>query len=138
LRVALCHCGSPWDRSPSGLASWAAGLRALASLPNLWCKLSGFGMFDPQWTVASMRPVVETVIGIFGADRCMFGSNFPVEKLVLDYRTLWARYAAWTDGLDEHARRRLFAGSAAEFYRIGSSGVASNTGAAGASPPRTT
>jgi predicted TIM-barrel fold metal-dependent hydrolase len=144
LRVALCHCGSPWDRSPSGLAAWAAGLRTLASLPNLWCKLSGFGMFDPQWTVDSMRPVVETVIGIFGARRCMFGSNFPVEKLVLDYGTLWARYAAWTDGLDADARRRLFAGSAAEFYRIGASGAASNdgaasnSGAAGESPPRTT
>jgi predicted TIM-barrel fold metal-dependent hydrolase len=138
LRVALCHGGSPWDRSPSGLAAWAAGLRRLAELPNLWCKLSGFGMFDPQWTVGSMKPVVETAIGIFGAERCMFGSNFPVEKLVLDYGALWARYAALTAGLDEDARRRLFAGSAAQFYRIGSCAAASNTGAAGASPPRTT
>jgi predicted TIM-barrel fold metal-dependent hydrolase len=138
LRVAVCHGGSPWDLTPAGLAAWASGLRELAALPNVWCKLSGFGMFDPQWSVASMRPVVEAVIAIFGPQRCMFGSNFPVEKLVLDYDSLWTRFAALSAGLSDADRRRVFAGSAVEFYRMAPPALASNRGAAGASPPRTT
>jgi predicted TIM-barrel fold metal-dependent hydrolase len=135
LRVAVCHCGSPWDRTPAGFASWRDGLRALAALPNVWCKLSGFGMFDPQWSVAGMRPVVESAIELFGPRRCMFGSNFPVEKLVMGYGELWARYDSLTAGFDAADRRRLFGGSTREFYRLD---PASNCAAAGASPPRTT
>ncbi|MCP4298999.1 MAG: amidohydrolase family protein, partial [Gammaproteobacteria bacterium] len=44
--IALCHCGSPWDQSKAGIESWRGGLRLLASLPNVYCKISGLGMFD--------------------------------------------------------------------------------------------
>ncbi|MEL7449798.1 MAG: amidohydrolase family protein, partial [Pseudomonadota bacterium] len=75
LRVALCHCGSPWNQSSEGLASWREGLKLLADNEHVFCKLSGFGMFDHTWTVDSIRPIVESCIEIFGAERCMFGSN---------------------------------------------------------------
>lgn len=118
LRVALCHCGSPWDQSVAGLAAWRDALRTLASLPQVHCKLSGFGMFDPGWSIDSIRPLVETCVEVFGAARCMFGSNFPVEKLARSYTELWRAYADITASLAESDRRRLFDATAREFYRL--------------------
>ncbi|MCU0759700.1 MAG: amidohydrolase family protein [Steroidobacteraceae bacterium] len=118
LRVALCHCGSPWERSREGLAAWRDGLQALAALPHVHCKLSGFGMFDPDWTDASIAPLLEACIEAFGARRCMFGSNFPVEKLARPYHALYAAYDRLTTGLGSEQRQALFAGTAEAFYRI--------------------
>ncbi len=55
LRVALCHCGSPHDQSEDGLASWRKGLARLAELPNVYCKLSGFSMFEQNWDAERVR-----------------------------------------------------------------------------------
>ena len=119
LRVALCHCGSPWDQSVSGFRSWRAGLRRLARNPDVYCKISGLSMFDHDWSVADLRPVVESCIEIFGADRCMFGSNFPVDKLHKTWNEVWGAYERITVSCSAGEQDRLFAGTAAEFYRIG-------------------
>jgi len=89
LPVALCHAGSPHDRSQSGLADWAARLRQLADLPQVHCKLSGLGMFEHGWTADSLAPIVTTVLETFGAERVMWGSNFPVDSLTSDYDRLF-------------------------------------------------
>ncbi len=117
-RIALCHCGSPWDQSRSGLAAWSEGIRLLASLPNVACKVSGLGMFDHDWDVDSIRPLVETCIDAFGAERTMFGSNFPVDKLHASYQRVWTAYSDITAGLDDASRALLFRGTARRFYRI--------------------
>lgn len=116
--VALCHCGSPWDQSRAGLASWRRGLELLASLPQVCCKVSGLGMFDHGWTVDSVRPIVETCIEVFGAGRTMFGSNFPVDKLHADFETVWGAYETITAALPEPDRAQLFGDTARAFYRI--------------------
>ena len=117
-QVALCHCGSPWDQSATGLASWRDGLRLLASLPNVVCKVSGLGMFDHDWTVESIRPIVEACIEAFGVRRTMFGSNFPVDKLHADYTTIWSAYEEITSGLSEADQQSLFVNTARAFYGI--------------------
>ncbi len=117
-QVALCHCGSPWDQSESGLKAWRDGLRLLASLPNVVCKISGLGMFDHDWTVDSIRPIVESCIDLFGAERCMFGSNFPVDKLHASYTKVWRAFEVITASLSEADQARLFGNTAREFYRI--------------------
>ncbi len=118
LRVAVCHCGSPWDRSPEGLAAWRDGLRALAALPGVHCKLSGFGMFDPHWSEASIGPLIDDCVRIFGVQRCMFGSNFPVEKLARSYRELYGAYDRLTRPLGAAPHQDLLAANAERFYRI--------------------
>lgn len=118
LRVALCHCGSPWEQSREGFVAWRRAIAQLAALPQLYCKLSGFGMFDPHWTIDSIRPLIDTCLESFGPERCMFGSNFPVEKLARDYLTLWQAYAAVTTGLTRGERASLFYGTARSFYRL--------------------
>ncbi len=117
-KIALCHCGSPWDQTPAGLESWRRGLELLAELPNVSCKISGLGMFDHDWTVDSIRPIVETCIEVFGAGRTMFGSNFPVDKLHADFRTVWGTYDQITATLPDEDRARLFRDTARAFYRI--------------------
>ena len=114
----MCNGGSPWDQSPAGLDRWRAGLEALAQLPNVVCKVSGLGMFNPDWTVDSLRPVVLTLIEVFGPQRIMFGSNFPVDKLYNSYDALWDAYYAITTGFSAEEKRCMFYGTAAKFYRI--------------------
>lgn len=111
--VALCHAGSPIDRSAAGLRDWAGQLRRLSALPKITCKLSGLGMFDHGWTGDSIRPIVETVLDQFGADRVMFGSNFPVDSLYSTYARLEDAYAALVPE-DMHAA--VFGGTARRFY----------------------
>lgn len=117
-QIALCHCGSPWDQSTEGLASWRRGLRLLAALPNVYCKISGFGMFNHNWEVDDLRPIVESCIEIFGAERAMFGSNFPVDKLHADYAKVWHAYEEISAGLNESDQQLLFGDTARAFYGI--------------------
>ena len=118
LRVALCHCGSPWEQTSAGLASWRAGLQRLARNPDVYCKISGLSMFNHDWTVADLRPIVESCVEIFGARRCMFGSNFPVDKLHKTWSEIWRAYEHLSASCSADEQERLFAGTAAEFYRI--------------------
>ena len=116
--VALCHCGSPWDQSDKGLESWREGLRLLAALPNVYCKISGLGMFNHNWEVDDIRPIVESCIDIFGADRAMFGSNFPVDKLHADYTKVWRAYEEISAKLSASEQQQLFGDTARAFYGI--------------------
>lgn len=118
LRVAVCHAGSPSDHSESGYASWHDGMRALAGLPNVYCKISGFGMFDHTWTVDSIRPYVEGCIDLFGPERSMFGSNFPVDKLYRTYEEIWEAYASIVGGLTVEEQQMLFVETASQFYHL--------------------
>ncbi len=115
-KVALCHAGSPHDRSDAGLKGWSEKLKSLSELPQVSCKLSGLGMFDHCWTTEGFRPIVETCLSHFGADRCMFGSNFPVDSLYSDYATLAEAMRALVPMADH---QKVFRGTATQFYRMG-------------------
>ena len=114
-QIALCHAGSPHDRSVSGLNTYAEALKGLSSLDNITCKLSGLGMFDHHWTVDSMRPVVEICLEQFGPKRCMFGSNFPVDMLYSDYDRLARSYF---DVIPKEMHSDVFETTAAQFYQL--------------------
>ena len=117
-QVALCHCGSPWDQTPAGLDSWRDGLRLLASLPHVYCKISGLGMFNHDWTVDDIRPIVESCVEIFGPGRSMFGSNFPVDKLHASYGKVWGAFEEIVESIDDDDQARLFCETARVFYGI--------------------
>jgi predicted TIM-barrel fold metal-dependent hydrolase len=92
-RVALCHAGSPHDRSLEGMRGYSQALRSLSQLPQVYCKLSGLGMFDHNWNAQSIRPIVDICLDQFGAERCMFGSTFPGDKLYSSYEKLVSSYS---------------------------------------------
>lgn len=114
-KIALCHAGSPHDRSPAGLADWATKLHALSALPQVTCKLSGLGMFQHNWTVDDFRPIIETCLDQFGPDRSMFGSNFPVDSLYSDYATLAQAHRAI---VPHEIHKGVFHDTAAAFYAL--------------------
>ena len=113
LNTVLCHAGSPHDRTPEGLSAWAKGLETLSELPNMHCKLSGLGMFDHNWTVEKIRPIVDTVMAQFGAKRVMWGSNFPVCSLSANYKETHNRVAELTK-----IEPSVFGETAKAFYRF--------------------
>lgn len=114
-QIALCHAGSPHDRSVAGLAEWDSTLRQLSDLPHVTCKLSGLGMFKHDWRIRDFRPIIDVCLDQFGADRCMFGSNFPVDSLYSDYDTLFRAYA---ELVPKACHAQVFHGVAHEFYRF--------------------
>lgn len=116
--VVLNHIGFPWDRSATGLEMWRAGMAALAAQPNCYCKLSCLCIPDGPWNYDSNRALVLEAIDIFGVDRCMFASNFPVDSLRVNMDTLWRDYKLMTGDCSLTERERLFYGTAAEFYRL--------------------
>lgn len=121
LNVVLCHCGSPWYRDSAGWAMWHDGLESIAALPNSMCKISGLSMFDHDWTVASLKPIIEQVIETFGAQRVMFGSNFPVDKLHTSYQRLWQAYLQIVEQIPElttNQKQAMFRDNCVRFYRL--------------------
>ncbi len=119
LNVALCHAGSPWDQTKDGLAHWRAGRERQAPRPRTHCKLSGFGMFNHGWRTDDLRPLINICLEVFGIERCMFGSNFPVDKLHASYSRLYGAFGELTAHLGAQERDALFVGNAARFYRLG-------------------
>lgn len=115
LQTALCHAGSPWRRDPSGLGEWRAGLKVLAEIPGMTCKLSGLGMFDHRWTSDTLKSIVLTALEAFGPDRVMWGSNFPVDKLYHSYSKM---FGALIGIVPREMHERVFRANAERFYRI--------------------
>lgn len=118
LRIALNHAGLPWDRSEPGLAHWRQGMEQLAANPNVMVKLSEFGLRDSAWDYASNARVVADVLAIFGPQRCMFGSNFPVAGLRIAYAPLVKNLHRMMLDLDYAQRDAVFCRNALDFYRI--------------------
>jgi predicted TIM-barrel fold metal-dependent hydrolase len=119
IQLMLNHTGLPLRRDAAYLAKWRAGMRTLAAQQNVAAKISGLGMFEPDWTAASIRPLVLSTIEIFGPERCLFASNFPVDKLASDYDAIWQAFDLITADFSADERRKLFHDNAAHFYRLG-------------------
>jgi predicted TIM-barrel fold metal-dependent hydrolase len=112
-KVALCHAGSPHDRTTKGLEIYAEQLGYMSSLSNVTCKLSGLGMFDHGWTTDTIKTIIDICLKQFGENRCMFGSNFPVDSLYSNYDRLISSYK---DIIPKECRSSVFEKVAQRFY----------------------
>jgi predicted TIM-barrel fold metal-dependent hydrolase len=99
LTVVLGHCGWPTERSDEYFSHWSQALVRLAAAPNIVCKISGLGMSDHQWTTDSWRPWVTACLDAFGPKRCMFGSNWPVDRIYASYESVVEGMADIVGGL---------------------------------------
>jgi predicted TIM-barrel fold metal-dependent hydrolase len=115
----LLHAGMLEDRSPEGWARWRAGMRGLAAAPNVCVKLSGLGTFARACSVDLWRPVIQETLELFGPHRCMFGSNFPIEKLWTTYAEVVRVTVACLAGLSSDDRRAVLGDTADRVYRLG-------------------
>jgi predicted TIM-barrel fold metal-dependent hydrolase len=93
-------------------------MKLLASRPNVFSKLSALGTFIHRNDPGHIAAVVKETIGIFGAERCLFGSNFPVEKLWTQYADLIAAYRAAIEPLGQAVARAALHDTAARVYRL--------------------
>ena len=116
LIVAVEHAG--WPDSTDQFAEWRRGIDALAARPNTYCKISGLAMTLYSLAADVQRPWIEGCIEAFGAGRCMFASNFPVDRMFGTFDQLYGTYHEVTAGLPERDRELLFAGTARRVYRL--------------------
>ncbi|MGB8604416.1 amidohydrolase family protein [Bradyrhizobium sp.] len=118
VTFVLQHAGMWEDLSPEGHAAWRAGMTLLARCPNVVSKLSGLGTFIHRNDLAHIADVLDDTVAIFGAERCLFGSNFPIEKLWTSYRDLVDAYRTATARLRPEQRDAIFAATARRVYRL--------------------
>ena len=121
-RIVINHAGMPSDRSEEGFCSWRSALAAMATHPNVAIKISGIGEAGGKWRLDANRRVVLDVIEMFGVDRCMFGSNYPVDSLCASFQDIFDGFAScvWDFSAEEQAK--LFVENARRIYRIGVGG----------------
>ncbi len=112
-------------------ARWSSSIKALAARPNVFVKLGGLGQsytslrFDEdaeppssEMVAARFRPYIETCIGAYGTSRCMFESNFPVDKISYSYHVFWNACKLMAKGASSTEKADLFGGAAARCYRL--------------------
>ena len=116
--IVLNHTGFPWDRSEEGLRAWRRGMEILAREPNVQVKVSEFGLKDREWEYESNRRVVLDALAIFGVERAMFATNFPVAGLRIGYGALVEAMSRMLAHLSPEQRDLFFWKNAKAFYRL--------------------
>ena len=114
----LQHAGMLEDLSDEGRARWRDGMAELANRPNVVAKLSGLGTFIHRNDPGHIAGVVDETVRLFGTKRCLFGSNFPIEKLWTGYGDLVAAYRSAMAGFSAEDQADILHNVAARVYRI--------------------
>jgi predicted TIM-barrel fold metal-dependent hydrolase len=118
VRMILVHAGMLTDRTPAAIDEWRGALTEMAAHPNLHVKLSGLGMYSHGLGFAQARQVIRDCIQIFGAERTIYGSNFPLEKLHASYADFFGHYRKVLSEYTDAEQRAIFHDNAARFYRL--------------------
>lgn len=114
----LQHAGMLEDTSENGWEQWSEAQSQLAVCDNVHAKLSGLGTFVRCVDVDLMHRIVTQTVAQFGAHRCLFGSNFPIEKLWTSYQSLFDAMTVATAELDESSKEAIFHKTAERLYRL--------------------
>ena len=117
-QIILNHTGLPADRSAEGLAGWRRAMTGLADCPNVAVKISGLGLAGQPWTVEANRNIVLTTIDLFGAARCMFASNFPVDSVCAGFGTIFNGFREIVRDFSAAEQAALFQSNAMRCYAI--------------------
>lgn len=118
IPIILNHTGLPRNRSDEELAGWRRAMERFAAAPNVTVKISGLGEPDIPWSIERNRQVILDTIRVFGEDRCMFASNFPVDGLTGSMATIFAGFAETAKTMGTDVQTKLFAGNARRIYRL--------------------
>ena len=116
--IVLEHIGYPRDTAdPDYFAGWRDGISTLAAAPNVHCKISGLGMNRPGWTTDGLRPWVEHCIEQFGPERCLFGTNWPVDRLWASYGDYVDAFSTLIEGCSAPEQQAMLVDNARTVYR---------------------
>ena len=114
----LQHAGMLEDTSDAGINIWQNGMKQLAACNNVVSKLSAFGTFIHRNDPTFIKQRVEATVGLFGAERCMFGSNFPIEKIWTNYTALIDAFKHAVGALGTDVQEAVFTTTAERVYKI--------------------
>jgi len=120
LRLVIDHLAKP-PIARNEIKEWARALKPVARYPNIHCKLSGL-VTEANWTswqTSDLRPFVDCVLELFGAERIMFGSDYPVCLLAASYERVLESFQELLKYLSDTDRDKIFSQNAAAFYRLG-------------------
>jgi predicted TIM-barrel fold metal-dependent hydrolase len=117
-QIIINHTGLPSDRTEEGLRAWRLSLEGVARQPNVAVKISGLGRPNLPWTAEANGPIIRDTISIFGVDRCMFASNFPVDSLTGSFDTIYDGFFAAIAGRSLADHHKLFHDNAIRLYRL--------------------
>lgn len=115
--IILNHTGLPSDRSAEGLANWHQAMANFAEMPNVVVKISGIGLADRPWSIEDNRWIINETISIFGTDRAMFASNFPVDSLCGSFDTIFSGFKLAVRELPYEEQHKLFCTNSRKYYR---------------------
>lgn len=119
LQIVLEHIGFPRSRDDEYFSHWANAMEDLAGAQNVTCKISGVGMTDPMFTPESLRRWIDMPLELFGADRCLLGSNWPVDRLYSSYDAIMGIYRdRIVQVVGESEQHKVLSDNAARIYRV--------------------
>lgn len=115
----LDHMAKPFIKD-GGLSPWREQIRELAASSNVWCKVSGMitEANHTMWKPGDFKPYLDVVFEVFGENRLMYGSDWPVCLLAGSYERMFELVDTYTRQLSASAREKFFGGNATRFYRI--------------------
>lgn len=118
IQILLDHTGMPVVRGEEGLALWRQGMRGFAACPNVAVKISGLGMCAEGWRDEQARALVAETLDLFGPERCLFASNYPVDRLMQEYDVIWGVFREAVAAFSPDEQRALLRGNAERLYRV--------------------
>ena len=118
IPIIIDHAGVPTERTAEYFNNWKIGIQKAAEAPNIFCKISGLGMADYQWTTDSIKPWVLHCIESFTPKRSLFATNWPVDKLFSNYETIVNAYDKITLPFSKSERELMFSKNAETLYNI--------------------
>ncbi|MDP6463618.1 MAG: amidohydrolase family protein [SAR324 cluster bacterium] len=118
LPIVVEHTGLAWDRSEEALEEWRSGMSMLAELPHLFLKISELGLADSPWDYDLNLRVVREALELFGFERSMFGSNFPVAGLRIGFLEQVCAISHMIQDCSKTELDALFHDTAKQFYRL--------------------
>lgn len=119
LPLVIDHLAKPYVKDHK-TEVWFTHLKEASAYPNVSCKLSGLVTEADwkNWTALDLKPYVQTALGLFGPERCMFGSDWPVCELAGTYEQVCAAMLEALEPLTNAERTAIFSGTARRVYRL--------------------
>ncbi len=118
MNIVLEHIGFPRRRDDQYFSDWSLGIKTLAEVPNVMCKISGLGMTDPRFTAKSLQPWLEVCLDAFGPDRLVIGSNWPIDRLYSSYDAIIGLYREFFSQLSIDDQEKIFNLNTKKVYRF--------------------
>jgi predicted TIM-barrel fold metal-dependent hydrolase len=117
-KVIINHAGFPWNRTDEGMNYWRKGVKLMSLEPNTFIKLSEFGVKGKAWNYSQNEKIIHELIDLFGPQRCMFASNFPVSKIKISFDDLYKSYKQIVKNFSDDEKKWLFSKTAMKVYDI--------------------